>query len=314
MTHPRDRIVAALMDIAAETPWDEFSISDVAYRAGVSLAEFRDQFPSKGAILAAFSRQIDKAVLSKISTDLADESPKDRLFDVLMRRLDAMKPYRAALDNIYRWVKQSPTAALALNQVATNSQRFMLEAAGISTEGPLGALKVQGLVISFARVVEIWLTDDDDDMAKTMAALDKALDRGGKIVARAETMHRIAAPFCNLVSGIVRLRQTKHQPRIDIRVGTIVSAEPFPQARKPAYKLRIDFGADIGTKTSSAQITKNYTPAQLIGRQIAAVVNFAPRQIGPFMSEVLTLGFPDAANEVVLVAPSLNVPNGARLY
>ena len=212
MTKSRDRIVAALMDIAAETPWDEFSISDVAYRADVSLAEFRDQFPSKGAILAAFSRQIDAIVLSKISTDLADESPKDRLFDVLMRRLDAMKPYRAALDNIFRWVKQSPAAALAMNQVATNSQRFMLEAAGINTEGPLGALKIQGLVISFARVVEVWLTDDDDDLAKTMAALDKALDRGGKIVSRAEQAQRLAAPFCNLVSGIVRLRKTRNQP------------------------------------------------------------------------------------------------------
>ena len=102
--------------------------------------------------------------------------------------------------------------------------------------------------------------------------------------------------------------------RLDIRVGTVVSAEPFPQARKPAYKLLIDFGPAIGVKRSSAQITERYAPDDLVGRQVAAVLNFAPRQIGPFMSEVLTLGFPDADGKVVLVGPSLPVPNGGRLF
>ena len=101
---------------------------------------------------------------------------------------------------------------------------------------------------------------------------------------------------------------------IDIRVGTIVAVEPFPQARKPAYKLTIDFGEAIGTRRSSAQITGHYAPETLLGRQVAAVLNFPPRQIGPFMSEVLTLGFPDAAGEVVLVHPSQPVPDGGRLF
>jgi tRNA-binding protein len=102
--------------------------------------------------------------------------------------------------------------------------------------------------------------------------------------------------------------------KVDIRVGTIVEALPFPQARKPAYRLVIDFGPEIGTKRSSAQITAHYTLEELVGRQVAAVVNFPPRQIGPVMSEVLTLGFPDEAGEVVLIAPDQPVPNGSRLF
>jgi tRNA-binding protein len=102
--------------------------------------------------------------------------------------------------------------------------------------------------------------------------------------------------------------------KVDIRLGTIIAAEPFPQARKPAYKLTIDFGPVIGRKKSSAQITENYSPATLIGRQVAAVVNFPPRQIGPFMSEVLTLGFPDEKGAVVLIEPSHPAPDGGRLF
>ena len=102
--------------------------------------------------------------------------------------------------------------------------------------------------------------------------------------------------------------------KVDVRVGTIVTAEPFPGARKPAYRLTIDFGATIGRRRSSAQITEHYAIEELVGRQVAAVVNFPPRQIGPMMSEVLTLGFPDADGRVVLVAPSQRVPDGGRLF
>jgi len=102
--------------------------------------------------------------------------------------------------------------------------------------------------------------------------------------------------------------------KVDVRVGTVIEVQDFPEARKPAFKLLIDFGPVIGRKKSSAQITRHYDHASLIGRRVAAVINFPPRQIGPFRSEVLTLGFPDENGEVVLIGPDLAVPNGGRLF
>jgi tRNA-binding protein len=102
--------------------------------------------------------------------------------------------------------------------------------------------------------------------------------------------------------------------KLDIRIGTVVRAEPFPQARKPAIRLWIDFGGELGEKKSSAQITTHYTPGALVGKQVLAVVNFPPRQIGPMLSEVLTLGVSDGKGEIVLMAPDQSVPNGSRLH
>ena len=134
---PRTRIVEALLELAAERQWEDITLSDVAERAGVTLSQFRDCFPSKGAALAGFSRMIDKKVLDESSADLANESARDRLFDVLMRRLDAMAPYKEGVRGIAEWARRDPVSALALNGVALNSMRFMLEAAGLDSEGPL---------------------------------------------------------------------------------------------------------------------------------------------------------------------------------
>ena len=119
--------------------------------------------------------------------------------------------------------------------------------------------------------------------------------------------HDPAAPVADAIAFVDFLK-------VDIRVGTIVATDPFPEARKPALKLTIDFGPAIGTKRSSAQVTEHYVPDALVGRQVAAVVNFPPRQIGKFMSEVLTLGFPDENGSVVLFAPDHRVPDGGRLF
>lgn len=191
----RDRIVQALMRLAAERPWNDIEIADIAEEAGVTLSEFRDLFPSKGAVLGAFSRMIDKQVLEGSSPDLAGEPARERLFDVYMRRLDALAPYRTALRRIAYAVRTDPVALMQLNRVALNTQRFMLAAAGIATEDPLGPLKLQGGALVFANTLETWLEDDDPTLARTMARLDRELKRGERVMERAEDFRRLTAPL-----------------------------------------------------------------------------------------------------------------------
>jgi len=211
---PRKRIVDALMELAAERPWEEIAITDVAKRAGVTLAQFRDAFPSKGAVLAGFSRMIDRQVLEGTTEDLAAESPRDRLFDVLMRRLDAMAPYKEGLRGVSEWARRDPVSALALNGVALNSMRFMLEAAGLDSEGTMGNLKLQGLVLAWANVLDTWFNDDDPAMDRTMAALDEQLARGGRIVSRMEDVWRLAGPLRTFGKAVMTSRRRSFDDRI----------------------------------------------------------------------------------------------------
>jgi AcrR family transcriptional regulator len=204
---PRARIVDALMALAAEQPFEEISINAICGRAGVTLADFRDAFPSKGAVLAGFSKRIDRIVLLQQNDELAAEEPKERLFDVLMRRLDAMSPYREGLREITQWLRREPLSALAVNQVVVNSMRFMLEAAGIESEGGAGALKLQGLALAWSRIVGVWLDDEEPELSKTMAALDRELTRGERIVAKVDSFDRFAAPLKALTRAAFATRR-----------------------------------------------------------------------------------------------------------
>ena len=149
-------------------------------------------------MLGAFNRRIDRIVLGDEAKELAGEAPRERLFDVLMRRFDAMSPYRAGLQEIVSWLRRDPIAAARFNQPPLNSMRFMLEAAGIGSEGVSGALKLQGLVLTWARLFDVWLDDADPDLAKTMAALDRELTRGEKLVAGVDQLDRLTAPLQSL--------------------------------------------------------------------------------------------------------------------
>ena len=191
----REAIVEALMRLAADRPWHEIELVDIAREAGVTLSEFRDLFPSKGAVLGAFSRMIDRQVLDGTTDDLADEPARERVFDVMMRRIDALTPYKDALRRITHALRRDPLSLVALNRVALNSQRFMLAAAGISTEGDLGALKLQGAALVLGRTLETWLDDDDPGLARTMARLDRELRRGERVLERADDFRRLTLPF-----------------------------------------------------------------------------------------------------------------------
>ncbi len=173
----RDKAVDALMALLAEQPLEEIGLAEIAGRAGLSLSQLRAEFGSTLAILAAHIKDIDRKVLdgADSAADVAEEPARERLFDVLMRRLDALAPYKAAVRSLLHSAQRSPSLALALNSMALRSQRWMLTAAGIGTHGPRGLLRAQGAALLFARVLEVWVNDKEPDLARTMAALDRGL-------------------------------------------------------------------------------------------------------------------------------------------
>ncbi|MBL8706232.1 MAG: TetR family transcriptional regulator [Rhodospirillales bacterium] len=172
------RAIDAAMDLAAREGWGSVTLNTVAEACGVRLMELYARFPSRTAILAGFARRIDGQVLKGGSAGAdAGESPRDRLFDVMMRRYDAMKPYRAAIASIVAEAPRDPLALLCLCGQGRRSMEWMLEAAGIGTGGPLGVLKAKALGAIHLGVLRVWLNDESDDLAKTMAALDTTLAR-----------------------------------------------------------------------------------------------------------------------------------------
>ena len=174
----REKIVAAFMALLAEKRFEQIGFGDIAGRAGASLAECREEFGSTFAILAAHMKQIDRAVLARADADMADEPPRERLFDVLMRRIEMMAPHREAIRSLLHSASRNPALGIALNGLAVRSQAWMLTAADIDAAGTRGAIRAQGLAGLFAQVLRTWVDDEDEGHAKTMAALDRALARG----------------------------------------------------------------------------------------------------------------------------------------
>jgi AcrR family transcriptional regulator len=199
-TSERDKIIAALLALLADQPFEAIGLADVAGRAGVSLLQLRGEFSSTLAILAAHIKATDRAVLAEDLSDMAEEPARERLFDVLMRRLEALAPHREAVRSLLRSARRSPPFALALNGLTVRSQQWMLTAAGISASGPRGMVHAQGLAMLFTSVLRTWVDDEDPGQARTMAALDRALARGQRFAGFLDDLCHIPARICRLRS------------------------------------------------------------------------------------------------------------------
>jgi AcrR family transcriptional regulator len=195
----RERVIAALMALLADKPFEQIGLAEIAKQAGVSLSELRGQFGSTLAMLAAQMKETDRAVLAGADDDMAEEPPRERLFDVLMRRLEVLAPHKAAVRSLTRSAMRNPGLAFALNGLGVRSQQWMLTAADIDAAGPRGMVRAQGLAVLFASVLRTWVVDDDPGLARTMAALDRALARGQR--------------WSGFLDGLSRLRQCASRSR-----------------------------------------------------------------------------------------------------
>lgn len=199
---PRDRVIDALLALLEDKSIEQITLRKVAATAGVSLAELRGEFDSTLSIVAGHIKRMDRAVLAEGDKDFAEDPPREQLFEVLMRRLEAMSPHKGAIRSLTRSAMRNPPFAFALNRLAVQSMQWMLTAADIASSGPKGMLRAQGLALAFGSVLRTWLDDEDDDMARTMAALDRALTRAAPWSALLDEAFRIPAGACRAVSRI----------------------------------------------------------------------------------------------------------------
>jgi AcrR family transcriptional regulator len=202
----RDKAIDALMMLLADHAFDEIGLAEVAGRAGLKLSQLRAEFGSTLAIVGAHIKDIDRAVLAGGDAGMSEEPARERLFDVLMRRLEALAPYKDATRSLLRSARRSPGLALALNGMAVHSQQWMLEAAGIGASGPKGALRAQGAALMFARVLPVWFDDDEPGLDRTMAALGRGL-------ASAERWAGFLDDLCALPTCIVRGTRRRRRSR-----------------------------------------------------------------------------------------------------
>lgn len=203
----RDAILEAFLGVLGEKPFDTISLIEVAEKAGVSLAVLRASFGSTFDMVSAFIRDTDRKVLDAEAGDMDDQMPRDRLFDVLMRRLDVLAPHKAAVRSLAESARRSPMFALALNKLMVRSQQWMLAAAKIDVAGLRGAVRAQGLAVLFAQVLRVWLRDEDPGLARTMATLDRELDKGERALGLLHNVCRVAT-----CGGRRRRRHSRGEP------------------------------------------------------------------------------------------------------
>lgn len=212
MTTPKGRIIAAAFALAAERPWPEITLPDIADKAGISLVELKGSFESKAEMLAAFSSLVDDEMLRRAPRRTPDQATRDALFEVIMSRFDALGPYRAALKSI----AGSGFADIAHLPAVMNAQHWMLAAAGVNAEGPAGIARAAGLATVYASVFRTWLDDEDPGFARTMAALDRRLRRGETALNRIDEVcsgaHRLATAILPGIFGRARARPQPEAP------------------------------------------------------------------------------------------------------
>ena len=184
------------MVLLADKPIEQIGFAEIAKASDVSLSELRGLFGSTLAIVAAHMKETDRAVLAGIDADMAEEPPRERLFDVLMRRLEVLTPHKAAVRSLTRSAMRNPPLAFALNGLAVQSEQWMLTAADIGAAGPRGMVRAQGLAVLFASVLRTWVDDDDPGLARTMAALDRALARGQRWSGFLDGVLRVPSRVC----------------------------------------------------------------------------------------------------------------------
>jgi AcrR family transcriptional regulator len=207
-----EAVLDAALALAAEKPWEDVRLSDIAQRAGVSLSDLRACYGGKIEILAAFSRRIDRAVLDEVDPDLDSEPVHERLFDIMMTRLDALAPYREAVRSVFKSFERRPGDLFAWNPIAVRSMTWMLEASGIDSGGRLGRIGAQGLGVVFGRTLRVWLKDEDPGMARTMVELDRRLSEGERWMRRLEGLSSLASAAGRLRRGRRRRRGYDDEP------------------------------------------------------------------------------------------------------
>jgi AcrR family transcriptional regulator len=226
--HPRDRIIAAAMRLAAAQGWRNLSLAAIASEAGVKLADLRREFSSKSEILAAFTRAVDGEVLAGVSPSAADGA-RDRLFDVIITRFEVMQPYKQALRRIGDDLRLHPLPSLRQFCAMSRSQYWMLQAARIDAEGGRGLLRLKGLMALYAATFPVWLEDDDPGMARTMAALDRRLRRGESVIRRTE---RVCDGVTSLMRSLKDMARCPSPQRRETETGPLHAAG-FPSDEPP---------------------------------------------------------------------------------